>query len=315
MKRFIRIALGVAAAGIVALAVAWLALRRDDIPYAALEQTYASRADAFVDLKSGIRLHYRIEGKPDGRTLVMLHGVGGDLDVWSGWVGELGSRYRVVSLVLPGHGPTRAPAGYSPSIPGFAETVEEFVDAVGISRFALAGNSMGGNVAWVYALQHPERVDALVLVDAAGWRAPRGGFKTALYGFVGDSPLTDAIATLDPKLMLEKGAGERAVDLARAPGHRRVLLSLFLERGEEANATAERLAPITAPTLILWGEKDDVIAPAEARKFAAAIKRARVVMFRGAGHLPHRDMPRETAAAVAGFLEEPLIPRATTSSP
>lgn len=303
MKRFIRIALGVVAAALVALIIAWLVLRRDDIPYAALEQTYAHPADEFFELKSGVRIHYRIQGKADGETILLLHGVGGDLDVWSGWVAELGDRYRIVSIDLPGHGLTRTPPGYEPSIPRFAGVVEEFAGAVGLSRFALAGNSMGGNVAWIYALQHPERLDALVLVDAAGWRAPRGGIKTALYGFVGDSPLADVIATLDPKLMLEKRATVRSADLGRAPGHRRVLLSLFLERGEEANATAGRLAPIAAPTLILWGEKDDVIAPAEAGKFAAAIKGTKTAMFPGAGHLPHKDAPRESAAAVAEFLD------------
>jgi pimeloyl-ACP methyl ester carboxylesterase len=255
MKRFIRIALGVGAAALVALVIAWLVLRRDDIPYATLEKTYVHPADAFVELKSGVRVHYRIEGRADGQTALLLHGVGGDLDVWSGWVAELGDRYRIVSIDLPGHGLTRAPPGYEPSIPGFAGVVEEFAGAAGLSRFALVGNSMGGNVAWIYALEHPERLDALVLVDAAGWRAPRGGFKTALYGFVGDSPLADLIATLDPRLMLERYVAERSTDLARAPGHRRVMLSLFLDRGEEANATAGRLAPIAAPTLIVWGRR------------------------------------------------------------
>ncbi|HEV7690524.1 MAG TPA: alpha/beta fold hydrolase [Hyphomonadaceae bacterium] len=304
MKRFIRIVLGVVAAAAVALFVAWLVLRRDDIPYATLEKTYAHPADAFVELKSGVRVHYRIEGKADGETILLLHGIGGDLDVWSGWVGELGAQYRIVSIDLPGHGLTRAPEGYEASIPGFVEVVEEFVQAAGISRFALGGSSMGGNVAWLYARQHPERLDALVLVDAAGWRAPRGGVKSALYGMVATSPVGGVIASLDPKLVLGSatGAAGRDADLARAPGHRRILLSLFLKRGEDANATAGRVAGITAPTLILWGGKDNVIAPADAGKFAAAIPGAKVVTFPAAGHLPHKDVARESAAAVAEFL-------------
>jgi pimeloyl-ACP methyl ester carboxylesterase len=305
MKLFIRIALGVVATTLIALVIAWFALRRDDIPYATLEAKYAHPADAFVDLENGVRIHYRTEGKADGPSLVLLHGIGGDLDVWSPWVKELGPGYRLISIDLPGHGLTRAPDGYDASISGFADLVEEFAAATGLSRFALAGNSMGGNVAWIYAARHPERLDALVLVDAAGWRAPRG-LKTGFYSFLADSPLAPVLASLDPKLALgaETGATLRGLDLARAPGHRRIVLSLFLKRAEDVNATPERLAPIAAPTLILWGEADPVIAPSDAQKFAAAIKGSKVVMIPGAGHLPHQDAPQSSAAAVASFLEQ-----------
>src|SRR6185295_14233804 len=95
------------------------------------------------------------------------------------WVQRLKDEdYHIVSIDLPGHGLTRAPAGYHASIEALRDSVYAFTQAKQLTRFAIAGNSMGGNVAWEYAIAHPEQLDALILVDAAGW--PQTGENEAM---------------------------------------------------------------------------------------------------------------------------------------
>ncbi len=125
-------------------------------------------------MKNGARAHFRIQGNPDGRTLVLLHGFGVNLETWEPWVKELSGEYRLISVDQPGHGLTQAPAEYLPTMPAFVDFVDEFAGAIGLTRFTVGGNSMGGVMAWGLALRHPDRVDALMLVDAGRAWASRG---------------------------------------------------------------------------------------------------------------------------------------------
>src|SRR5262249_8812439 len=91
---------------------------------------------------------------------------------WAAWVKRLGHDYRVVTLDLPGFGLTRTPEGKIYSYQETAEVVEAFAKAKQLDRFTVGGSSMGGGVAWRFALAHPGRVRGLILVDATGWPEP-----------------------------------------------------------------------------------------------------------------------------------------------
>jgi hypothetical protein len=106
----------------VLLAGAYLALRRPDIPFKTLEAKYANSASRYLDLPSGAHVHYRDQGNPTGPVLVLVHGFSASLHTWEPWVGLLGNQYRIISLDLPGHGLTRAPADYKPSIEAYASS-------------------------------------------------------------------------------------------------------------------------------------------------------------------------------------------------
>ena len=149
-----------------------------DIPYEELEARYGGPASRYVDLEDGLRVHYRDEGNPEAEvTLVMAHGFAASLHAWEPWVERLKDDYRLVSLDLPGHGLTRAPEGYQSSPEGQVAVVDALAAELGLPPFVLAGNSMGGGVAWRYALAHPQKVRALVLVNAAG----RGRWRVAVF--------------------------------------------------------------------------------------------------------------------------------------
>src|ERR1700722_11247212 len=154
---------------VVLLAAAWAKLRGPHIPYEVLEAKYTNGASRFVDLPGGLHVHYQDDGDPALPTVVLLHGYGDSYTSWEGWVQQLKTRFHLLSLDLPGHGLTRAPAGDQLTAEGLADFGDAFAAQLNLPNFAVAGNSMGGGVAWQLALRHPERIDALILVDAAGF--------------------------------------------------------------------------------------------------------------------------------------------------
>jgi pimeloyl-ACP methyl ester carboxylesterase len=296
-------------------AVGWLALRRGDIPYDRLEARYASADSRFVDLPGGVRMHYRDQGRPDGPVLVLVHGFGASLHTWEAWVRELGDTYRVVSLDLPGSGLTRTPEGYRLRPDTFFQTIEQFAAARGLERFTLVGSSMGGAAAWNYALAHPERLDALVLVAAAGWRDEASEGETPLIFQLLNHPVGRALLRdLDSTQLARDGLlsafaddarvtpamVRRYTDLSRAPGRR----ELILARSEPTPpATTERLVTIRTPTLVMTGEDDAIVPAAHARRFTAAIPGAALIAYDGAGHLPQEEIAERSAPDVRAFLK------------
>lgn len=319
MRRLGKVLLWLLAIVVVLLVVGWFALQRPDTPYATLEKTYASPASRYMDLGDGVRVHYRDEGNRAGPTLVLVHGFSASVHTWEPWVQRLGGEYRIISLDLPGHGLTRAPEGYKASIDGYADIVDRVTAELGAQRFVLAGNSMGGNVAWVYALKHPERLDGLVLVDAAGWPEQYEGEDEPLVFKVLASPVGRAlIGKMDSTEMVRGGLRAafeptpdmaddamvtRYVQMARAPGHRDILFSVMRGNSERPIATKEKLAAIKTPTLIMHGDTDKLIGVEAGRKFADAIPGSTLIIYPQVGHVPMEAIADKSAADLKAWLE------------
>jgi pimeloyl-ACP methyl ester carboxylesterase len=297
---------------------AYLALKRPDIPYETLAARYESAASRYVDLPGGVHLHYRDEGQTVGPTLLLIHGFSASLHTWEPWVERLGDRYRIVSLDLPGHGLTRAPAGYQASMEAFRDGVAEFVRAQGLTRFTIAGSSMGGNVAWEYALAHPDQVEALILVDSSGWEDTReeASEEPTIFKLLRNPTLGPILRDLDNRRLIRQGLEasfadptlvdetmvSRYSELARAPGHRDILLQLTLGFRSRNYATPERLAPLGMPVLILWGDQDRLVPPEHAQLFQEALPQSQLVMFENVGHIPQEEVADASATAVDEFL-------------
>ncbi|MCX7679710.1 MAG: alpha/beta hydrolase, partial [Spirochaetes bacterium] len=146
--------------------VGGLSLVRPDIPVDKLKVQYAPPPSKFLNL-SGLLVHYRDEGK--GFPVVLIHGTSSSLHTWDGWTKALISRYRVIRMDIPAFGltgPTKE-RDYSPQ--AYVKFLEDFLNKLNISKFHLAGNSLGGLIAWNYALAYPQKVEKLVLIDAAGY--------------------------------------------------------------------------------------------------------------------------------------------------
>lgn len=317
MKTLLR-GLGVALVLIVVLgAIGWLLMRRPDIPYATLEARYGYADSRYMDLPGGVRAHYRDVGPREAPAIVLVHGFAASTHAWDAWVKALSKDYRVVVLDLPGHGLTRTGAGYVVRSDSLENAIDGVTRGLGLTRFTLGGHSMGGEVAWTYALDHADRVQRLILVDASGWpNEGRGGGM--VFKFLGNPvgrrvlkeieirPLmTQALgsAYVDPKLVTP-ALIDRYVDLARAPGHREILLSQRPRRV----ATAPDLSSIHVPTLILFGQDDRVIPPADGEKFHKAIPGATLILYPGVGHMPMEQIPDRSVADLRAWLAAHPVP-------
>jgi pimeloyl-ACP methyl ester carboxylesterase len=311
--------LGIIVALLLVIAVVgWLWLRGPDIPYATLEAKYSDPdpASHFVDLPGGYHVHYQDEGGPELPVLVLLHGFGDSYTTWEGWVRELKTRRRVITVDLPGHGLTRAPADTVLRLDSLADFVDSFAAALALPKFAVAGNSMGGGVAWELAVRHPDRINALILVDAAGFSNDKPPGEVPLAFKILQYPIGRALLrNIDNRFLIREGVRtdvydkslvtpafvDRWAEFQRAPGHRAILMSVSIP-GQPADLAA-MLGTIKVPTLILWGEADPLLEPASAQKFAAAIPGSKLITFPQVGHLPQIEIPARSAAAVAEFLD------------
>ncbi len=315
-ERCLKILAVVLAVLLAALAIAWLELRASDIPYEMLEAKFADDATRFVDLPGGLHVHYQEEGHASLPLLLLLHGLGDSYTTWDGWVRELGSQFRIIRLDFPGHGLTRAPADYVLRGDVLAEFVDAFAAKLDLPQFAVAGNSMGGSVAWQLALRHPERISALILLDAAGFpnkQSPASAplapgilqfrLSRALLLNIDNRPLIDDALKADvyDKSVITPALVDRWAELQRAPGHRAILMSI--DAATLNNASAAVLQYLRAPTLVINGENDPVVEPASARKLAASIPVAKLIVYPHVGHLPQIEIPQRSAADVAAFLQ------------
>lgn len=297
----------------------WMTLRRGDIPYEQLESIYANADSRYLAFGDDMRVHFRDVGPRDGNVIVLVHGFSASLQTWEPWVTNLKRDYRVVSIDLPGHGLSRCLDNDAIGPKQFVETINRVANGLGIEHFTLAGNSMGGGAAWAYALAHPDRLDGLVLVDAAGW--PRDEAETDSRPLVfklleidlarrvmKDLDLSALIrgglenSFSDPSFVTDEMV-ERYATLARAPCHREALLSLSAGRGERTEASPELLSAITVPTLVMHGEDDNLIPVEHGRNFAAAIPGAQLMVYPGVGHLPQEEIADLSAGDLRAFLE------------
>lgn len=302
-------------AALAALAgLAFAGLYRPDIPYEKLEAKYARPTSHFADLPGGVRMHYRDDGPRDAPVVMLVHGYGDSFLTWEPFIERLSPNFRVITIDLAGHGLTRAPADYAPDMDRFAEQVDALAAKLDLPPFAIVGNSMGGGVAWQTAVRFPERVKALVLVDAAGWPADPNkpvpaAFKILqsdlgrfLLQRIETRPLTAQGLKMDvvDDSLITPAFVDRWVEVQRAPGHRAILMGV--RPGRHTVASEAALGQIKAPTLVLHGEQDVIIDPADGRKFAAAIPGAALITYPNAGHLPQYEIPDRSAADVTAFL-------------
>ena len=300
---------------VVAAFGAYLALRGPTIPYAELEARWATPKSHYADLGDGVRVHYREDGSKDAPALILVHGYGDSHFTWEGWTPVLSQHYRLIALDLPGHGLTEAPASYVLRSADLADLVVRLAKNIGVDHFSIAGNSLGGGVAWQVAARHPEVVDALILDAAAGWPQPPAGPPSLAFRIMSHPLGREFLKHIDNKPLIRQGVrgevGDAAVitdafidrwaALQRAPGHRDILLDI--DMGSVFTATPEIVGAIKTPTLILQGDIDPVINKSSAEKFAGSIAGSRLILYPQIGHLPQVEIPQKTAQDVDDFLD------------
>jgi pimeloyl-ACP methyl ester carboxylesterase len=311
MRRFL-IVLAVIA---VLLGIAAYALSAADIPRATLEAKYATPPSQFVVLPDGARVHYRIRGAATAPALVLLHGSNASLFTWEPWSKNLSDRFRVVSLDLPGHGLTGAVPNHVYSTIGMAIFVAEFADKIGLKKFALAGNSMGGGVAARFAEMYPDRVTALILVDAGGMPGKMGDRIPLAFQLLRMPWLQSVMAHANPKPLAREGLGKAIVrksvlteqmidlytDMALLEGTREATFERFNQM-EDYGYVKAHVRALKMPVLILWGQEDHLIPVETAHTWKAAIPGSKLIVYPATGHIPMEEVADQSAADVRAFL-------------
>jgi pimeloyl-ACP methyl ester carboxylesterase len=333
MKLFLRgIAFALALVVLVTIG-GYLALRRGDVPYATLAKTYSNAASQYMDMGNGVRVHYRDQGAASSRTLLLIHGYAASLHTWEPWVSLLGAEYRIVSLDLPGHGLTETPKGYEKTMSrdAYSELVNAFMEKMQIDKAVVIGSSMGGAVGWTLALDHPQRVEGLVLVGAAGWpqEANNVDERPAIFKLLRAPVIGPLLRGLDTTQLTRNGleasfVNDALVDDAmvaryvmqsRAPGHRDILFAIQVANEGRRAASPELMAKITAPTLVLHGEQDNLVPVAGGRKFDEFIPVSEGVFYDQMGHVPQEEIAEKSANDLRGWLARTFAPVEPAGAP
>ncbi len=303
-KRHILTALLAAALGALGL---WL--YTPDVSRAELLARYQRSPADRIEV-AGLGLHVRDDGPRDAPAILLLHGFGASLHTWEPWAEDLRRDHRVVRLDLPGFGLSDAePAGDYSDQRGVAILVA-LLDRLGIDRATVVGNSLGGRLAWRLAAAHPERVSRLVLISPDGFASPGFDYdrpaevpaSLQLMRYVLPAPLVRMSlepAYADPARLSDELVG-RYRDLMLAPGMRAAMLDRMAKT--VLVPPQPLLARITAPTLLLWGQQDQMIPVRNAEDYLAVLPDARLVTFPDLGHVPHEEAPDRSLAALRGFL-------------
>ncbi|WP_284176696.1 alpha/beta fold hydrolase [Rhabdaerophilum sp. SD176] len=295
---------------VLAGAMAWL--WTPDRPRELLEKAYLQRPEDLMSLL-GMRVHVRDSGRADAPAIILLHGFGSSLHTFEPWARGLEQTHRIVRFDLPGSGLSDPdPTGRYTDARSM-ELMIALMDRLGIGRAAIAGNSIGGRLAWTFAAAHPDRTSHLVLIAPDGFASP--GFA---YGKAPDVPvMLDLMRYALPKSMLRSNLAlaygdparldeatlERYHALMLAPGGRQAMIERM--RQTILQDPVPVLRTIRAPVLLLWGGKDAMIPVIHAEDYRAVLPRSEVVILPELGHVPHEEAPERSLAPVLEFLTRP----------
>lgn len=247
-------------------------------------------------------------GPAQAPVILLLHGLSADKSIWLRFARHFNRDYRLLIPDLGGHGETAYAAHQDYRVPAQAQRLLRLLDACGIQRVQVIGNSMGGYIAAWLAAHAPQRISGLALFDPAGVEAPE---------------------TSDLQHLLEQGKNPFLVrsradfqhfyslTMAAPPWVPEAVLAAIAERyqarrGQLARIFAElqasppmepELAKIQAPTLLLWGREDRLLHPSSAQVWAKGLPQAQVQLWEGIGHMPMVERPVCSARLYQQFLE------------
>lgn len=258
-----------------------------------------------IEVGEGLVIHARIEGRADGRPLVLVNSLGSDLRLWDGVVPALAERYRVVRFDKRGHGLSDTPPGPY-TMAALAGDLAALLDRLATGPAVVMGISIGGMIAQGLAAARPDLVEGLVLMDTghrigdpAAWDERIGKIEAG-----GIAAMADAIIERWlPAEWRERHPGELRLwynMLTRTPKEGYVGACAAIR---DADLTTEASA-IMVPTLCLVGENDLATPPMLMESLTELLAHARLVTLPGSGHLPCIDQPARVVREVIGYLEE-----------
>ena len=309
-------ALRVLLALVIVLTAAFFIFRTPDTDADAMRAKYGAPPSQFVAMPDGRTVHLRDEGSKDAPAIILLHGSNADLHTWQQWADGLKADHRVIRFDQRGHGLTGAAPDHDYRTEMFVSDVQAVADKLGLERFVLAGNSMGGAIAARYAMRHPERLRGLVLVDAGGAPVKREGGGNLAFTLARIPVVKDLAFSVFPRAIVAKSlsqsvanqavvtpaAIDRYWELARYPGNRDATKARFSLGWQQY--TPAMVAGIGTPTLVMWGEEDSLIPYAAAGWYMKHLPNAQLAHYPGIGHIPMEEAPERSLADLKAWLAQ-----------
>ncbi|MEO9463484.1 MAG: alpha/beta hydrolase [Marinomonas sp.] len=309
----------------VIFAAVFLVFRTSDTQVSEMKAKYGGVPSQFVTLPNGQQIHLRDEGPTNAPAIILLHGSSSDLHTWEPWVQALKSDYRVIRYDQIGHGLTGPSIAESYELADFTGDVGRVADHLDLETFVLAGNSMGGWISAGYALEHPERLKGLVLLDASGSPVKRPENSGGNIGFtIAATPgLNNIMKHITPRSLVKQSleqsvsvkavATDEAVDryweMLRYPGNRAATIARF--NTQRVTYDAEQIGGLNVPTLILWGTEDALVPVEAGRWYDEHLPSSTLIEYDGIGHLPMEEAPEKSANDLKNWLVNAVFKQET----
>lgn len=290
------------------IATAW----HEDIPVEEIIEKYAYDNSQFLDL-DGMKVHYRINGDT-GETVVLLHGTASSLHTWEAWTNELSKYCRVVSFDMPGFGITGPEPNGIYTRERYQKFIEDVLEKLNVDTCYMAGNSFGGYMAWSYAVNHPEKVKKLAILNSSGY--PRGDQPTPISFKMQTMEWLDLVLQrVTPKSLVRRSVEvvfyddskitdelvQRYFDLLLREGNRGGLAGKLRQITYDYTDEIKR---VQCPTLIMWGDSDGLVNVEAAPRFHEDIPNSELLIYEHMGHVPMEEIPERSVADFITFLRK-----------
>ena len=285
-----------------------------DISVEDLKNDYANEQSQFIEVNE-MQVHYRDEG--DGFPIVLVHGTAASLHTWDAWTHELKKTNRVIRMDLPAFGITGPNKNADYSLEAYTTFLHSFLEKLQLKKFHIAGNSLGGNIAWNYTADYPENVEKLILVDASG--LPTNKQPPAIFKMAKTPLLKTLFLYVTPKILIKKNIEEVYADdskitdalvdryhkMALRIGNRKA----FIDRaktdfGLDSIVNINKLKSIQTPTLLIWGAQDLWIPLGNGIRMDRILVNSRLEILENSGHVPMEENPKESLEILKNFLFE-----------
>jgi pimeloyl-ACP methyl ester carboxylesterase len=240
---------------------------------------------------------YRYIDEGQGETLLLLHGLFGALSNWAGVINHFKSNYRVIIPLMPIHDMPVKEAGCE----GLTEFIEGFIDFKGLDKFSLIGNSLGGHVALIYTLRHPEKIQRLILTGSSGlFENSMGGSypKRGNYEYIKERV---EYTFYDPKTASKELVDEVFEITNSIP---KVMRIIAIAKSAQRNNMAKDIVHIQAPTLLIWGLNDTITPPEVGHEFNQLIPGSTLKFIDKCCHAPMMERPVEFNEILTEWLNQ-----------
>jgi len=283
-----------------------------DISVEDLKNEFTNEQSQFIEVDE-INVHFRDVG--EGFPIVLIHGTAASLHTWDAWTDELKKTNRVIRMDLPAFGITGPNKNADYSIEAYTTFLHSFLEKLKLEKFHLAGNSLGGNIAWNYTADYPSKVEKLILVDASG--LPTNKSQPAIFKMAKTPILNSLFLYITPRFLIKKNIEEVYEDdskitdelinryhkMALRVGNRKA----FIDRAKtdfklDTQVNLEKLKSIQTPTLLIWGAKDLWIPIANGIRMNEILVNSKLEVLENSGHVPMEENPRESLKLMNDFL-------------